>query len=954
MKPEKIKKTEKKQALGEQKYNHRAIEKKWQTKWLEAKIYEPDIEKAKKPFYNLMMFPYSSAEGLHVGNMYAFCGSDIYGRFKRMNGMDVFEPIGLDGFGIHSENYALKIEKHPADLAKQTEANFYRQLRSTGNGYDWFHKLETYKSNYYKWTQWIFVQLFKAGLAYRAEAEVNWCPNCLTVLADEQVVSKRQEAIGVCERCETKVEKRQLSQWFFKTTAYAQRLLDGLGRIDWSEKVKVAQRNWIGKSEGIEIVFPCDIERNKIIRVFTTRPDTIFGVTFMALAPEHPLVPVIINKSKGLLRQRIQKYVDDSIKRTSEDRLKRAKSGVFSGFYCQNPLSKNKISIYITDYVLTTYGTGAVMGVPAHDQRDWEFARKYKIDIVEVIEGGDISRSAFTEEGRLVNSGQFNGLNSIDAIKIITKYIISHHLGSSAVTWHLRDWIISRQRYWGPPIPMVYCQKCAEEGKSWFSTKEAEQFTGPVKKISNSAHEMRGWYPVPEEELPVELPYIKNFKPTGISSTDSTGSPQANSGQVGMGPLANHPEFYKVSCPECGVQARRETDVSDTFLDSAWYFLRYPSVQPTGPVSRFPPASARSDQKSYSDTQDSPELRAVRSPSTTATRNQQFPWNAQITRCWLPVDMYIGGAEHSVLHLLYSRFLWKVFYDLGYFDFSAKSPKGQLGGPAKMPASDWEEPFTKFRAHGLLISKGAKMSKSKGNIISPDEYIEKYGADTLRCYLMFCGRFDQGGDFTDTGIGGMSRFLKRVWKLVVNAGPVRIFPSATRLSPDSLQMMHKTIKKVTEDIENLNYNTAIAALMEWMNALEARVHSSQFIVHSKSVNREQITRNEVETLLLLLAPFAPHITEELWQQLCAGDSKFKSIHLHPWPKYDPKLAKSSQIVLVIEVNGKVRDKIEVPRGISQKEAEKLALTSAKVTKYLSGEKPKKVIFVPDRLINFVI
>ncbi len=606
-------------AQGKQGYDHKVIEKKWQEKWIKAGIYEPDIEKAKKPFvakepqgkpfYNLMMFPYPSAEGLHVGNMYAFCGSDIYGRYQRMKGNDVFEPIGLDGFGIHSENFALKIGEHPTALAKRTEANFYKQLHMTGNGYAWNHKLETYDPGYYKWTQWIFVQLFKSGLAYRGKAKVNWCPHCLTVLADEQVITNSKlkiqnskvkgqkqevvEEIAVCERCGTQVERRELSQWFFKITDYAQRLLDNLEKLDWSEKVKLAQRNWIGRSEGAKVMFHCDIQSDCLIEVFTTRPDTIYGVTFLVLAPEHPLVTKIINKANGLMQQEIRQYVDYSLKKTEEERLEtkieaknrvktevlQSKSGVFSGFYATNPLNKKKVPIYIADYVLMSYGTGAVMGVPAHDQRDFEFAKKYKLDIIQVIEPtegqrSDISRGAFTEEGRLVNSGEFTGLTTEDGIQSVIKYINKNQIGTSFATWHLRDWIISRQRYWGPPIPMIYCEKCAGEGKSWFTENKSKEKvlqakaksekseveipnsklkTPKEEKLLTSPWESAGWYPVDEEELPVLLPYIKQFKPTGS----------------GVSPLAQDKDFVNVKCPGCGAKAKRETDVSDTFLDSA-------------------------------------------------------------------------------------------------------------------------------------------------------------------------------------------------------------------------------------------------------------------------------------------------------------------------------------------------------------------------------------------------
>jgi len=1025
-------------AQGKQDYDPGVIEPKWQKVWEEERLYQPDIKRSKNPFYNLMMFPYPSALGLHVGNIYAFVGSDIHGRFKRMQGFEVFEPIGLDGFGIHSENFALKVGEHPMDLSKKTESAIYAQLRAIGNGFAWFHKLETYISDYYKWTQWIFIQLFKRGLAYRAEADVNWCPSCKTVLADEQVVRKSEarnqisekseirnpkSEIWVCERCGTEVQKRKLEQWFFKITNYTDRLLLGLEKIDWSEKVKVAQRNWLGKSEGLLLKFESDIESYSQVEVFTTRPDTLFGVTFMALAPEHPQVIKILDKSKGLLRLQIQKYVTDSIRKPESERIGLAeaenqkarevvKTGIKTSFHCTNPVTGKRVPIFIADYVLMSYGTGAVMGVPAHDQRDYLFARKYQIDIVEVVKPAgpvgsfppdtrtahQISQQTFTDYGVLVNSGEFNGLNSQEAIKAISDFAVKKGFGVKKVMWHLRDWIISRQRYWGAPIPMIFCQSCEKAGKSWFTTVEAKK----QKKLPISSHEMAGWpasntsrsdagwYPVPESGLPVELPYIKNFKPTG----------------TGVSPLATDPNFVKVKCPDCGSEARRETDVSDTFLDSAWYFLRYPSV--SLPENSANQQVSRSVNQSISKSADrkvsKSEIPAYRNAEKQIHRHSEFsenlPWDRQITKRWLPVDMYIGGAEHSVLHLLYSRFLWKVFYDFGYFDFSAKNPNGQLGGPAKMPASGWEEPFSKFRAHGLLISEGAKMSKSKGNVVLPDPYIEKFGADTLRTYLMFCGRFSEGGDFRDTGIEGMHRFLKRVWRLVMSAGPVTTFPPAsaqssqpskpsqssepfdlravggpssraTRISSGALHLMHKTIKKVSEDIENLRYNTAIAAIMEWVGTLEKRAVGSSELIDQRqgrkelrTMNYELITQEEVRTLLLLLAPFAPYMTEELWSRLAGNQvtgasgknksGKPSSIHNTPWPKYDPKVSESEKIELVVQVNGKVRDRIIVDRGIEKEDTQRLVLDLKNTQKYVSGKKPKKVIFVKDRLINIVI
>ena len=783
-----------------QKYNPSEIEAKWQKVWKEKKIYSPNLDASTpfsaakpfdsvssamnsesngqgfRPFYNLMMFPYPSAEGMHVGNMYAFTGADVYGRFQRMQGKSVFEPIGLDGFGIHSENYAIKQGVHPAEQAKISEKNFYRQLKSIGNSFDWTRTVETYKPEYYKWTQWLFIQLFKAGLAYRKKAPVNFCPSCKTVLADEQVEN------GLCERCNSIVEKRDLEQWFFKITSYADRLLNSLSHIDWDEKVKIAQKQWIGRSEGLIINFGG-------IDVFTTRPETIDGATFLVLSPQHPKVNEFESKE-------VVDYIKISNKKTAEEKRKE-KTGVFSGKYVKNPLTKKEIPIWIADYVLMDYGTGAIMAVPAEDERDREFAQKYKISIKKT------SLCARPEGKKIVN-------------------------------YHLRDWLISRQRYWGPPIPMIYCKTC-------------------------------DWQPVPEKDLPVELPLIEDYKPLG----------------TGQAPLASHPEFYKTTCPKCKSSAKRETDVSDTFLDSAWYFLRYVS-----------------------------------------TDIDSAAFDRERVKKWLPVNMYIGGAEHSVLHLLYSRFITMVLKDLGFISF--------------------EEPFTKFRAHGLIVKDGAKMSKSKGNVVVPDAYIKKFGADTLRAYLMFMGPFDQGGDFRDTGIEGMFRFLKRIWVLFSKGSFGNSFSDMTRLS-----IMHKTIKKVTEDIVELNYNTAIAALMEWYNFLS---------------KLESISKEELGVFAKLIAPFAPHISEELFfminadkDQRMPADNNWQSISLSAWPKFDSKFLIKNEITIVIQVNGKLRGNIVIDTAISKNKAEveELGRHDSNVVRHLKAKEIKKVIYIEGKVINFV-
>jgi leucyl-tRNA synthetase len=804
------------------KYDFRKIEKKWQNLWLKKGIYEPNLKKAKKPFYNLMMFPYPSAEGLHVGNMYAFVGSDIYGRFQRMQGKDVFEPIGLDGFGIHSENYALKIKAHPMKQAKISEKRFYKQLQIIGNSFAWKEKLETYDPDYYKWTQWIFTQMFKNGLAYRKKQAVNWCPSCKTVLADEQVIA------GECERCGNKVIKKELEQWFFRSTAYAERLLQNLETLDWSEKVKTAQRNWIGKSEGAEIEFEIKGAKEKI-KVFTTRPDTLLGATYMVLAPEHPLIHKLEDKIKNL--DEVKRYIKKSALKAEAERMAedKKKTGVeLEGIKAINPANKEAIPIWVSDYVLTGYGTGAIMAVPAHDARDFEFAKKFGLKVEKVI---DSEENLFEGEGMLINSGEFTGMSSERARREITKFV----KGKIKSVYRLRDWLISRQRYWGAPIPMIYCEVCAKQG-------------------NGEEPDMPGWYSVPEKDLPVKLPFVVDFRPKG----------------TGQSPLASVESFYKVKCPNCKSWARRETDVFDTFMDSAWYYLRYPNVS-----------------------------------------EKKRPWNPEIIRKWFPVDMYIGGAEHSVLHLLYVRFLAMALYDLGYVHF--------------------EEPMKKFRAHGLLIKEGSKMSKSKGNVVNPDEYIQKFGADTLRMYLMFLAPFEDGGDFRDAAILGVNRFLERVWKLAHNS----LFVSHKFEEDGVGKLMHRTVKKVSEDIESLHYNTAISSLMIFLNELEAQ---------------KQIRKSVFERFLLLIAPFAPFLSEELWAKL----GHKSSIHMEKWPEYDEGQIMEENFTLVIQVNGKVRDTLELPRSISEEEVRRLILNREKIKSALQGKEPQTIIYVPHRIVNIVI
>jgi leucyl-tRNA synthetase len=796
-------------------YDPAAVETAWQERWARDHTNEPDLDHARRPFYNLMMFPYPSAEGLHVGNMFAFTGADIYGRFKRLQGYDVFEPIGFDAFGIHSENYALSIGVHPARLIPRNIATFRRQLQRFGGMFDWRHELSTTDPGYYKWTQWLFLQLFKAGLAVRKKAAVNWCPACKTVIANEQVID------GYCERHpDVKVEQRFLEQWFFAITRYAERLLTNLATLDWSASTVAMQRNWIGRSEGAELVF--ETPSGAKITVFTTRPDTVFGATYMVLAPEHPLVDALTAVEQRAAVRAYQRTVagKDIVSRKVGDKTK---TGVFLGSYARNPATDEAIPIWIADYVLMEYGTGAIMAVPAHDARDFEFATQFELPVRQVIRREGEALPLESEDGVLVNSGSFDGLPSSEGKQRIVAWLAARGLAAPRVQYRLHDWCISRQRYWGPPIPIIYCERC-----------------GPVG--------------VREQDLPVELPLIEDFRP------DDTG----------VSPLARHREWYFVRCPECGGEARRETDVSDTFLDSAWYFLRYPSAE-----------------------------------------CGDRPWDPGRTKTWLPVTSYIGGNEHAVLHLLYSRFITMVLRDLGHLDF--------------------EEPFPKLRAHGLIIKDGAKMSKSRGNVVIPDAYIQKWGADTFRMYLMFLGPFQEGGDFRDEGITGVRRFLDKVWALAHEA----VQTAAQPLAPAVERKLHQTIHKVTADTEGLHYNTGIAAMMEYVN-----------VVREEGAGQ----RAAIEPLLILLAPYAPHIAEELWAHFGHEASIFQA----RWPAYDEALAASGDVEIVVQVNGKVRARMTVARGAGEADVLALAMKDAAVRKFVDGKLVRKTIYVPDRLLNLVV
>lgn len=833
------------------KYLHQEIEKKWQAVWEKDHLYSPrNIVESENTFYNLWMFPYPSAEGLHAGHAYASTGSDVFGRFMRMNHHTVFQPIGYDSFGIHSENYAIKVGETPQKMLLRTTANYEKQLRSLGHGYDWSRTVTTSNPDYYKWTQWLFVELFKAGLAYRSEASVNWCPSCKTVLADEQVID------GKCERCGTVVEKKNLAQWFVRITDYSDRLLDNLSNINWTEKVKQAQKQWIGRAEGLTIRFPFAKSSKTPIEVWTRYWETVFGATFLVISPEYLLSNLVDESSVDAVR-----YAEKAIEKTADERrTNREKTGVNTGITVINPVTEEEISVYVADYVIEGVGTGAVMGVPAHDTRDFEFAQKFSLPIQQVVSYSDedinesvkSGKRAHEDSGELINSGDFNGLSSSGEGKEAMKtWLMQKGISDVQTNYHLRDWLISRQRYWGAPIPMIYCKHCAKE-KTGYLTKTH----GSLHK-NHSDWDANGWYPVEESSLPVVLPEVTDYKPRG----------------EGSGPLADHPEFFTVSCPVCGKDARRETDVMDTFMDSSWYFLRYPSTDSkTADTHAFDPA---------------------------------------ITKKWLPVNLYFGGAEHAVLHLMYARFVTQVLFDLKHVSF--------------------EEPFPQFYAHGLMIKDGTKMSKSKGNVVNPDSYVEKFGADTLRLYLMFMGPMDGSPDFRDTGIEGMQRFVTRLWD---------ILSTPHEGNGKSLEsMMHKTIKKVTEEVNAFRYNTAIAAIMEYVNALKK--------------DESDVSSENSMVLCQLLAPFAPHLTEEVWRGVFKNDT---SIHTAEWPTYEAEKIVPDQIIIAVQINGKLRGQIEVSKEESENEEAVVqkAKDDSQVSKWIENQEIRKTIYVKAKIVNFVL
>jgi len=815
------------------KYNPQEIEKKWQERWAEDKLYKVTEDNPRPKWYALTMFPYTSGD-LHIGHWYAMAPSDVHARFKRLQGYNVLHPMGFDAFGLPAENAAISRGIHPFTWTMQNVDNMRRQLKSMGAIYDWDREVITCQPEYYKWTEWFFLKLYEAGLAYRAKAPVNWCPRCQTVLANEQVVEG-----GFCERCGAAVVHRDLEQWFFRITKYADELMTHEG-IDWPERIKTMQRNWVGKSIGTEISFALDqpgIEE-KDIRVFTTRPDTTFGVTFMVLAPEHPLVAKLTTPDK---KAEVENYITQARRQTDIERLstEKEKDGVFIGTYAINRLNGEKVPVWIADYVLLSYGTGVVMGVPAHDERDFAFAKKYDLPIRVVIAPpdwqGEELDEAYIEPGTMVNSEQFNELPNQQGIEAISDFLEKKGWGKRTVTYKLRDWLISRQRYWGVPIPMIYCPAC-------------------------------GIVPVPEKDLPVLLPEDAEFKPTGES------------------PLKYHEQFVNTTCPRCGGPAKRETDTMDTFMCSSWYFLRY--VDPNCDTA---------------------------------------PFGADQARYWLPVDQYTGGAEHAVMHLFYARFFIKALRDMGLINFG--------------------EPFTRLFNQGIIIAEKQKMSKSRGNVITPDGYVSELGADAVRAYLMFVAPWEQGGEWNDSGISGISRWLNRVWKLILSGySPLgEVAPETRQKTTRELsRITHQTIRKVTEDMEKMRFNTMISALMEFTNYL-AKAREDGVVSNADW--------KETTTILLkLLAPTTPHLTEELWQR--TGHEY--SIHNQSWPQWNEELARDEQVTLVIQVNGKLRDRTIVPMSITETEAREIALGREKVKAYLEGKNILKVIYVPGRLINLVV
>ena len=836
-----------KQETASVKYDFRSIEKRWQERWHADDLFRTPEDRTRPKFYGLDFFPYPSGDGLSVGHCRNYVPSDVFCRYRRMRGDNVLHPMGWDAFGLPAENEAIRRRSHPKKTVPQYVANYKRQMNLLGLSYDWSREINSSEPEYYRWTQWFFLLLYRRGLAYRSAAPANWCPSCATVLANEEVHD------GACWRCGAEIEKKDLPQWFFRITEYADRLLEDLKLVDWPESIKLMQTNWIGRSVGVEFDMPI-VGHDAAMRVFTTRVDTVFGVSFAVLAPEHPLVAQITAPDR---REEVEEYVRKSRRVSEIDRMstERERDGCFTGAFAVNPVNGQEVPVYVADYVLLSYGTGAIMAVPAHDARDFDFARRYGLPAPVVIapEGWDGRplQEAHTGEGVMVNSGQFSGMRNTEGAEAIADWMEQRGIGQRRVNYRLRDWLISRQRYWGAPIPIVHCPSCGE-------------------------------VPVPEEQLPVLLPDVENYEPPGD----------------GRSPLAAIPEFVNTACPECGGLAQRETDTMGGFACSSWYFLRFADPH-----------------------------------------NDRAPFDREKVEYWLPVDLYVGGAEHAVMHLLYARFWTKVMYDAGLVPFV--------------------EPFTRLKNQGMLLAPDpknpgvlVKMSKSKFNVVTPDEMAEKYGADALRVYELFVAPFEDTVPWSEDGINGCWRFLNRVYRVVAER-PGSFVPgwkacvrqeTVSEEARALARKTHQTIVKVTKDIEDFAFNTAVAALMELTNQIYDFVNAKDGLRYPCPVWSEA-----VETLILLLAPLAPHLSDELWQMIGREGYTYHA----PWPEADPEVAKADVLTIVVQVNGKVRDKISVDADAGERELERLALESPKVQAALQGRPVRKVIVVPGRLVNVV-
>lgn len=804
------------------------IDEKWQKKWEDSNLYKFDENNLDKKLYVLEMFPYPSGSKLHAGHWFNYGPVDSWARLKRMQGYNVFQPMGFDAFGLPAENFAIKTGIHPKDSTEKNIATMEEQLKAMGTMFNWENEVVTCRPEYYKWTQWIFIKLFEKGLAYRKNAPVNWCPSCNTVLANEQVVD------GACERCNTEVTKKDLTQWFFKITDYAEELLQKLDVLDWPEKTKAMQKHWIGKSIGSEVTFKVadsDLEFN----VFTTRVDTLFGVTYVVIAPENDLVDKITTDEYKAL---VDEYKEQAKKQSDIERqsITREKTGVFSGAYAINPINGRKVPIWIGDYVLNTYGTGCVMAVPAHDERDFAFATKYSLPIERVIEGGD--SLPYVEYGKMMNSDEFNGLSGDEAKAAVVKKLESMKLGKGKVNYRLRDWLVSRQRYWGAPIPIIHCDKC-------------------------------GTVPVPEKELPVMLPYDVEFSPDGKS------------------PLSKSEEFINTTCPVCGAPAKRDMDTLDTFVCSSWYYLRYPD-----------------------------------------NKNSDKAFDSETINKMLPVDMYVGGPEHACMHLLYARFFTKALRDMGYLNF--------------------DEPFLSLRHQGLILGPdGLKMSKSKGNTISPDDYIKEFGSDVFRMYLMFGFDYTEGGAWSDDGIKSIGRFVDRIERVLDSCreeinNPENNKTTLNKAEKELNYMRHYAIKAISEDAAKFQFNTSIARLMEFTNALSKYA--------GEDIKNSSLLKDTILDFIKLIAPFAPHFAEEQWELSGMPYSVFNA----PWPTFDPKALIKDEVEIAIQVNGKIKAKVNIATGLTEDQIKEVALDNDDIKTSIQGKEVKKVIVVKGRLVNIVV